>query len=60
MTFQGHNFPLTLLQLQFHYLMILFWNLKKSNLILIDTLIDDARAATVLLPVVTAAPVSCQ
>lgn len=32
----------------------------QSNLILIDTLIDDARAATVLLPVVTAAPVSCQ
>ena len=33
---------------------------QPSNLILIDTLKDDARAATVLLPAVTAAPVSCQ
>ena len=33
---------------------------QPSNLIFIDTLKDDARAATVLLPAVTAAPVSCQ
>ena len=33
---------------------------QPSNLILIDTLKEDAWAATVLLPAVTAAPVSCQ